>query len=370
MRLNRFGVVCASVYLCSFGFPRPAASARADETVTGGNAAIQQDAGVLIVDDDQLKQRFTETVASLIGDTADDFVAGREAQLQRRTSTLDLPAAGKRRLSPPQIYRKRIDSVVVVGVFYHCKSKQCQRLHSSLSSGVVIHEDGVLLTNYHVVDVKQPRFLAMAVMTLDGHVYLVDEVLAADPVHDVAVVKLRDAKGLSAAPVFRDEPVGRPVTLITHPRHNFYSLTSGIVSRYSMGDNTNVVMNITADYAIGSSGGPVFNNRGDIVGLVSSTTSIAAGNVRLNPGADSRIDLKLPADAALRRPDPDVRCVAEEGPGEGHDPEDEAPPQEEGMPIKGPRVRPRSGTVNIPTNHQMTIKNTVPSRAILDLFTD
>jgi len=173
---------------------------------------------------------------------------------------------------------------------------------------VVIHEDGVLLTNYHVADIQQERFLAMGVMTEDGRVFLVDEVLAADPVHDVAILKLAGADGLAVAPVCADEPVGNPVTLITHPRGQMFSLAHGYISRYCMGDDTNLVMNITADYAGGSSGGAIFNDRGDVVGLVSSTTSLAASRV--------------------------------------------------------------SSNVNMSVNHQMTIKNTVPSRAIMALIAE
>lgn len=369
--LTRLFVVGCGVWLACR--PPSHAAAVAGEGKTENTTAIMKDdSGVLLIDDARLRKEFEEKVAALTGDSPDRFVEHRPAQLERRSFALDLPAPGNRKMTPAQIYRQRIDSVVVVGVFYHCSSKRCQRLHSSLSSGVMIHEDGVFLTNYHVVDVKQPRLQAMAVMTVEGRVFLVDEVLAADPVHDVAAVRLRGASGLPAAPVFRDEPVGRPVTLITHPRGNFYSLTRGYVSRYNMGDQTNVIMNITADYAVGSSGGAVFNNRGDVVGLVSSTTSIAASSVRLDQGTKGGVLEKLfsrhdSSGAAAAAP-----CEAVEPPDMEHEPESEAPPQgEQGdVPIKAPSPRPRSGAVTIPVNHQMTVKNTVPSRAILDLFTD
>jgi len=323
-----------------------------------------------VINDALMRQTFEQKVNDLIGETPDAFVERHQAQLARRHHALALPAAGSRRMTPADIYRERIESVVLVGIFYHCRSKTCNRLHSNVSTGVVIREDGVLLTNYHVVEIKQPRFMAMAVMTVDGRVFLVDEVLAADPIHDVAAIRLRDACGLAAAPVSRDEPVGNPVSVISHPRRDFFTLTSGYVSRYSMGERTNVVMNITADYAVGSSGGPVFNNRGDVVGLVSSTTSIAAGNVRLNQGTKGGVLDRLFGWRPVSRHEMVAHCDEEGPPGGDHEPGGESPPQadKKKMPISDRSPQRRSRTVNIPVNHQMTIKNAVPSRAILALL--
>jgi S1-C subfamily serine protease len=65
--------------------------------------------------------------------------------------------------------------------------------------------------------------------------------------------------------------------VISHPDRRFYTLTDGIVSRYSTstggGKKTSVMM-ITADFARGSSGGPVFNDCGAVVGYVGSTVSV------------------------------------------------------------------------------------------------
>jgi S1-C subfamily serine protease len=73
------------------------------------------------------------------------------------------------------------------------------------------------------------------------------------------------------------------VTVISHPSSNFFSLTQGCISRYwaatSYGELT-VRMSVTADFADGSSGGPMFNSRGAVTGLVSGTDAFGDQMVR------------------------------------------------------------------------------------------
>ena len=72
--------------------------------------------------------------------------------------------------------------------------------------------------------------------------------------------------------------VGADVTVISHPEGRFYSVSRGIISRYytlRAGDERGSFrMAITADFAKGSSGSPVFNQNGAVVGVVASTNSI------------------------------------------------------------------------------------------------
>jgi S1-C subfamily serine protease len=130
-------------------------------------------------------------------------------------------------------------------------------------------------------------------MTRNGKVYAVREVLAADKPGDVVLLKI-DASNLAAAPVSYGDPEGTPVTVISHPSSNFFSLTQGFISRYwaatSYGE-LSVRMSVTADFADGSSGGPIFNSRGAVTGLVSATD--AFGNQMVRRSA-------APADAIRR----------------------------------------------------------------------
>lgn len=285
---------------------------------------------VTVIDDKALRQNFEEKMAELVELGSYTPLATLREQLERRSCELELPPLGRKRMSPAEVYEQRLDATLMIGKFYRCTNPKCKKIHASIASAVVIREDGIVLTNYHVVDDDKERTLGMGVMTHDGKAYLVDEVLAADKESDVAILRLKDAKGLAAAPVYRDEPVGKPVTIISHPTGRFFTLTEGRVSRYYSDSEGTCFMNVTADYAKGSSGGPIFNDRGDVVGLVANTVSIPYQHVPLHVDEESH---------ALE--------IANK---------DNKPHMVSGKPL------------TIGTNHQMTIKNSVPSRAILDLI--
>lgn len=285
---------------------------------------------VAVIDDQSLRTTFETKMGELLKAGKPTPHATLKKQLARESCPLVLLKTGRKRLSPSQVYQQRLAATLMIGKLHRCGSKKCIKTHATIASGVVIREDGIILTNHHVVDGKQPRLLGMGAMTHDGRAFLVEEVLAADEKADVAILKLKDAKGLTAAPVYRDEPVGNPVTIISNPTGKFFSLSQGYVSRYHIGSKGTPMMNVTADYAKGSSGGPIYNNRGDVVGLVSNTVSIPYRHVPLTINKDSK-----------------ALGIAGRG---------TKPAMIGGKPL------------TIGTNHQMTFKNTVPSRSILDLI--
>jgi len=195
-------------------------------------------------------------------------------QLDRRQCKIKPLAPQADPLTPAQIYPRCKPAVLVVAGLYKCP--RCTRWHTMLASGVLIDPAGVFLTNYHVV--KNTNNKAIVAMTADGKVYPVTEVLAASAAEDVAVARLdTGSRRLAALPIATHAPVGAPVTVISHPTNRFYLLTAGIVSRYQKAKRANKLvdmMTITADFGRGSSGGPVLNDRGAVVGMVASTSSV------------------------------------------------------------------------------------------------
>src|SRR5690606_40855503 len=123
---------------------------------------------------------------------------------------------------------------------------------------------------------------AIIAMTADGRVFPVKETLAGDKRADVAILRVDSVDQRGERATF--EPleladgsrVGQAVRVISHPDGRHYTLTEGIVSRRYRDTRHGGTrwMTITADYARGSSGGPLFDEAGRVVGMVASTSSV------------------------------------------------------------------------------------------------
>ena len=178
-----------------------------------------------------------------------------------------------------QLHKHMVKSSVMFGELYDCG--RCDQTHANVAGGVIVSEDGIVLTNYHVLEPRKRnangKTEGYMVMTYDGKAFKIDTVLAASKKNDIAVVQL-DANGhrFHAAPIADVRPLpGSSVRVMSNPSNQFYVMTSGEVSRYSRNRDTKnrrervVRMEITADFAAGSSGSGVFNADGEVVGLVS-----------------------------------------------------------------------------------------------------
>jgi len=162
-------------------------------------------------------------------------------------------------------------AIAVVGGVYKCK--RCTRWHVAPASGFLIAEN-LLVTNYHVVN--QPERSALAVRMFDGRVFMVESVVVASERYDLAVVRIPNT-GITPVALGQAAPVGAKVDLISHPNQNFYTLSEGRVARYFMTQRdkkTVPAMAITADFGRGSSGAPVLNEAGEVVGIAASTESL------------------------------------------------------------------------------------------------
>jgi S1-C subfamily serine protease len=148
-------------------------------------------------------------------------------------------------------------------------------LHGNISGGVIIGEDGLVLTNYHVLDRKpDEKVQGFVAMDFQGRCFAIAEVMAAWESADVVLIRLENT-------TTKFEPVGlastnpKPLTdvvVMSHPHNEFYVVTTGLASRLTkptMEGDSNTWLEITAEFSGGSSGSGVFNTQGDLVGLVS-----------------------------------------------------------------------------------------------------
>jgi hypothetical protein len=194
------------------------------------------------------------------------------AQFERRRCRVGIaPLAQK--LEPLSAAAAHVrPGVAIVGGIYKCK--KCSNWHLNAASGFFISSDGILVTNHHVVASDDKEIFV--VLSGDGRMSLVTELLATDPVADIAILRC-EGSGYTALPLSADAADGSSVGVWSHPSNRFFSLSAGIIARRFMmrkpGGRAEVLA-ITADYARGSSGGPVFDDRGNVVGMVASTDSV------------------------------------------------------------------------------------------------
>lgn len=168
------------------------------------------------------------------------------------------------------------ESVYLISSAYNCG--KCSKWHlGGIATAWALSHDGLMVSNYHVFE--KTKGDAMAVCGFDGTVHRVVKVLAADKANDIAIFQV-DAKRLKPLVIGKPAPVGEDVEVISNPQGRFFTHTFGEVSRYHRVGSRNgekespFQMSITADYAKGSSGGPVLDSKRNVVGMVTSTQSI------------------------------------------------------------------------------------------------
>jgi serine protease Do len=195
-------------------------------------------------------------------------------KLRRKSAVLTLPASSSRKLTPARLRQRVEPAVVVVGVFYLCD--KCSNTHLATASGFFLNESGALATCRHVLASYSKQGKGVVVLTRDGRLCPVREVLAVDPLHDLVVLQV-EGKGFTALPLASEAWAGEPVMVVSHPENHFYMLTTGIVSRCGVERRPQGLyrfLTVTADFAKGSSGAPVCDEAGAVVGIVDNTESI------------------------------------------------------------------------------------------------
>jgi len=124
-----------------------------------------------------------------------------------------------------------------------------------------------------------------------GHVYPVQSVVAADLDADTCFVKIDAA--LKALPLRSEVRVGETVFCLSHPGGYYFMFTQGMVSRLNSrrdqcvddhGQTNGLLtrpvlfLNVTAEFAPGSSGAPIVDENGNVVGQVSSIADAGEGD--------------------------------------------------------------------------------------------
>lgn len=156
-----------------------------------------------------------------------------------------------------------------------------RQTYEAYGSGVIITDDGYIVTNNHVVqDASAIR------VTLNDKRVLSAKLIGTDPATDLAVIKI-EASGLNWIPFGNSESVrvGQPVLAIGNPFNLTSTVTAGIISAKAR--NMDIIKNnsqestiesfLQTDAAVnsGNSGGALVNVDGELIGI---NTAIASGN--------------------------------------------------------------------------------------------
>lgn len=144
----------------------------------------------------------------------------------------------------------------------------------ALGSGFVLNEDGYIVTNAHVVRMagKNADEIMVKFVGEDASKGHAAKVIGVDEVTDVALLKLAEKKqGLKPAPLGDSDKskVGEWVVAIGNPYGHTNTLTQGVVSavgRSIEGSRTDFIQT-SAGINPGNSGGPLFNLKGEVIGI-------------------------------------------------------------------------------------------------------
>jgi len=259
-------------------------------------------------DDAKLLKRYQQSIDSVLKKTS--TVSAEAAQQSLADSaalaTVNLARPSKKRLEGNDLYERAKQATVITGCAYVCP--RCTNTHLSESSGYIIDPKGIMVTNYHVMatyafmkDGNKPEgfFARLA----DGRTFAVKAVLAASKVNDLAVLQLEThGETLPALALGAPAKIGDPIYIVGHPKGMHYYFSSGNVNNKYFEDAerdgkkfTRHMMTVSADYATGSSGGPVLDTYGNVVGTVSNTKMLLHSD--MNPSVQMVLKNTVPVES-------------------------------------------------------------------------
>jgi tetratricopeptide (TPR) repeat protein len=130
-------------------------------------------------------------------------------------------------------------------------------------SGFIVRPDGAIVTNYHVISDAKDIKVKIGEKILD-----IEGLIHADKENDLVILK---AKGENLPTVklgdLEKAHIGEKIYVISSPKGMENTISDGLLSGIREIDEKRKILQITAPVSPGSSGGPVFNNNGEVIGI-------------------------------------------------------------------------------------------------------
>jgi serine protease Do len=158
------------------------------------------------------------------------------------------------------------------------------RTPGGLGSGFILNEDGFLMTNFHVIEGETQITVEVYHQTggeLQRKSYKQVRIVAMNKFRDLALLKIEDKE----APKFKYVPlgsadalaVGESVFAVGSPLGLERTVTEGILSTKTRQMAGELFLQTTAQINPGNSGGPLFNMRGEVVGITNMKITFGEG---------------------------------------------------------------------------------------------
>jgi len=169
-------------------------------------------------------------------------------------------AASAAEQSAASIFAEQANSVVLIGAVINKKI-------SHLGSGFIVRPDGLIVTNYHVVSGAKEIFIKLK----DSQIFPNARVLSFDEEKDIAFIKI-DAAKLKTVVLGNSSNVkiGEQVIVIGNPLGLESTLSDGLISAFRTLNDGRRFLQISVPLSSGSSGSPLFNMKGEVIGVTTS----------------------------------------------------------------------------------------------------
>ena len=182
------------------------------------------------------------------------------------------PACADGFTTDQQAINEKIKSVVMLTIY--------DKLNQPVAtgSGFVIFDNRTLVTNYHVIK----NASSIIAESDEGYKYFVTGIISADPDKDIAILQFMAPTVMQPLDYAVESPVrGAPIVVIGSPQGLKNSVSTGVISSLHEGGQNWI--QFTAPISPGSSGGPVFDDSGNVVGM---TTMYLSEGQNLNFAVD------------------------------------------------------------------------------------
>lgn len=145
-------------------------------------------------------------------------------------------------------------------------------------SGVLLKEDGTFVTCFHVISNAD----YIRVTTKDGSQYYVNGFRYINPISDVAILKINSNKNFKPIQInhLQNSRIGEKIFAISNPKGLQFVFSDGMINQL-----TNDYIQFSAPISQGSSGGPLLDKDGSLVGIITS---------QMNPSISQNINFALP----------------------------------------------------------------------------